>query len=110
MLRTTFAILLAIIAASPASAISRYNTTGMSCASVQDAISREGAAILRYPSTRVRNMTLYDRYVRSATQCDIGEYAARSSVPTRDAQNCPVYRCEPRSDDRCSRFPFGRDC
>ncbi|MCS4241565.1 hypothetical protein M2418_001076 [Rhizobium sp. BIGb0125] len=47
MLKTTFAVLLAVLAASPAAAISRYNTTGMSCAAVQSAIDREGAAILR---------------------------------------------------------------
>jgi len=110
MLKTTFAVMFAVLAASPAAAISRYNTTGMSCAAVQSAIDREGAAILRYPSTRVRNMTLYDRYVRSDRQCDTGEYAADSSVPTRDAKNCPVYKCEPRTNDRCSPFSFGRDC
>ncbi|MBD9389208.1 hypothetical protein IB237_18640 [Agrobacterium sp. AGB01] len=106
MLKTTFMIVLATLAASPASAISRYETPSMNCAAVQSAIDREGAVILRYPSTRVRHMTLYDRYVSSARQCEIGEYAARNSVPTRDVQNCPVYRCE----DRCNQFSLNRDC
>ncbi|MDO5898391.1 hypothetical protein [Agrobacterium sp. Azo12] len=106
MLKTTFMIVLATLAASPASAISRYETPAMNCASVQSAIDREGAVILRYPSTRVRDMTLYDRYVRSARQCEIGEYAARNSVPTRDVENCQVYRCEPR----CRQSPLSRDC
>lgn len=105
MFKATFMVVVAAFAASPASAISRYDTPSMTCAAVQESIDREGAAILRYPSTRVNNMTLYDRYVRNSRQCDFGEKAETTTVPTRDQQNCPVYHCEPR----CSPSAL-RDC
>jgi len=105
MFRPPFVIVFAALAASPAFAISRYDTPSMTCSAVQRTIDQEGAAILRYPSTRVKNMTLYDRYVRNSRQCEFGENAERTTVPTRDRQNCSVYHCEPR----CSPSAF-RDC
>lgn len=105
MLKTASLIVVAVIAASPSYAISRYDMPSMTCTAVQEAIDREGAAILRYPSTRVNKMILYDRYVRSSRQCDFGERAQQISVPTRDQPNCAVYRCEPR----CRQSVF-RDC
>jgi len=85
--------LLALTAASPALAISRYNTPGMTCESVRDALRREGAAILRFPSARKPDLTLYDRYVRSDSQCSSDQYADRDYVPTRDNPRCPVLKC-----------------
>jgi hypothetical protein len=105
MWKTALLLAVAVIAASPSYAISRYDTPSMTCTAVQDAIDREAAAILRYPSKRVNKMVLYDRYVSSGRQCDFGESAQESSVPTRDKANCNVYRCEPR----CRQSVF-RDC
>lgn len=97
MKRIALAILM-IAAASPALAISRYNVPGMTCEAARQAIRSEGAVILRYPSTRVSKMTLYDRYVRNSDYCDDNEYAERAYVPTRDNPRCPVLACEPKSN------------
>lgn len=85
-------------AAGPALAISRYNATSMTCEAARAAIRSEGAVILRYPSTRVAGMTLYDRYVLDSDYCDDSEYAERAYVPTRDQRRCPVLACEPKSN------------
>jgi hypothetical protein len=77
----------------PALAIQRYNVQTMSCASVQNAVNRDGAAILRYRSQRNPSLPLYDRYVRNGIYCDPGEYAERAYVPTRDNKLCPVRKC-----------------
>jgi hypothetical protein len=79
-----------------AHAISRYNSTGMTCAAVQTAIDREGAVVLRYPGRT--GVTLYDRYVASDRLCFSGEFAKSSTVPTRDTPRCPVQHCEKRPD------------
>lgn len=86
-----------VLAASvlPASAISRYNTTGMQCDEVQYRVQREGAAILRYKSKRT-NMTLYDRYVAHGGYCDVDEYAKLEVVPAADTNRCRVLKCMPR--------------
>ncbi|TPP10683.1 hypothetical protein [Rhizobium glycinendophyticum] len=87
----------AIGAASPAAAISRYNSQSLTCAEARQRVIDEGAVILRYPSKRVPGMTLYDRYVTRNAQCDANEYAERAYVPTRDEPRCPVLSCEPVS-------------
>jgi hypothetical protein len=53
-----------LVMAGEASAISRYETTTMSCARVQAALSSDGAAILRYRAPDNPYLVLYDRYVR----------------------------------------------
>jgi hypothetical protein len=87
---------LCLAVSGPAQAISRYNSTGMTCAAVQTAIDREGAVVLRYPGRT--GVTLYDRYVASGRLCFSGEYAKSSTVPTRDTAGCPVQHCEKRPD------------
>jgi hypothetical protein len=94
-MKTATAGLLLLFVASPALAISRYNPVDRTCASVQQTIANERAVILRYQS-RSGNL-LYDRYVSDDNQCGSGSYAARTSVPTRDNPNCPVYNCRSAS-------------
>ncbi len=77
----------------PALAIERYNVQSMSCAAVQAAVNRDGAAILRYRSSRNPSLPLYDRYVRNGLFCDPSQYAKRSYVPTRDNNRCQVRKC-----------------
>jgi hypothetical protein len=89
-------LMLAVAYADPASAITRYNSLGESCASVQGAIADQGAVLLRYPSER-NGILLYDRYVSGNGQCSVGDYAARTSVPTKDNPMCPVYNCKSAS-------------
>ena len=47
--------------ASDAMAISRYDPTEMSCATVQAIIVTEGAVILRYASSSVLGLPVYDQ-------------------------------------------------
>ena len=98
--------LLVLAGATPAMAISRYNTPGMACESIRNALRNEGAAVLRYPSPRKPSLTLYDRYVRSDAQCDMSEYADRAYVPARDTPRCPVLQCK-RLPDRRDGWPSG---
>lgn len=102
--RLLLAFILAFISAD-AHAISRYNSQRMTCDSVQAAIRNEGAVILRYASKRNPSLPLYDRYVLHDGFCSYGEYAKWVSVPTRDTQNCPVFKCEQRTYDDIFR-PF----
>jgi hypothetical protein len=88
----------ACTAASPAFAINRYNALSYSCPQAQALIRRERAVILRYPAERVRNMTLYDRFVADSDSCDVGYYAYLSYIPTKGASSCPVYTCRPSTD------------
>ena len=89
-------ILTTIMAAGPASAISRYESLSKICTSVQQLIAGERAVILRYPS-RDDRVVLYDRYVSDTPLCGISGYAARTYIPTRDNPLCPVYNCKPSS-------------
>jgi len=99
--------LAATLLAQPAFAISRYNTTSLTCDEVRQRVINEGAAILRYPSTRVKNMTLYDRYVTRNAMCDPHEYAERAYVPTKDTNRCPVLNCQDY-DPESRPFNFGK--
>jgi hypothetical protein len=85
-------------AATPALAINRYNAMSYSCPEAQALIQRERAVILRYPADRVKNMTLYDRFVSDRDSCDVGDYAYQSYIPTKDTASCPVYTCRPSTD------------
>ena len=103
------ACMIPMFSAGPTFAISRYNSTGMSCAAVQRAIGREGAVILRYPSRNKAGLTLYDRYVAGSGFCDDHEFADRATVPTSDTPRCPVRACKPRPD-REDCFPLQPGC
>ncbi|MGL4404470.1 MAG: hypothetical protein ACRCT6_01810, partial [Notoacmeibacter sp.] len=63
-----------------------------------------GAAILRYPSTRKPGLTLFDRYVADSRFCQIDEIGKWASVPAKDVQSCRVISCE-KFDPR-DYFPF----
>src|SRR5690606_41903674 len=86
-----------------ASAISRYDSTSMSCASADERVRPEGAVIFRYPSERVRGLQLYDRFVAHRGFCTSGEVTAAKSVPTRSGE-CALLICRQIIDER--DFPF----
>jgi len=88
------------LVAAQAQAISRYDPTHMSCNKVQSTIAREGAVILRYQSSRVPGLPLYDRYVQSERFCNMGEVRTRASVPSADTSFCAVYICKRPDMDR----------
>lgn len=96
---TAMLVITAAMLATPALAISRYNSLSLDCEKARATIVDEGAVILRYPSTRVHNMTLYDRYVRENSFCETHEYAERVTVPTSDNPKCPVLACKQQTDD-----------
>lgn len=97
------AAMAALISSQPASAISRYNSTTMTCDAVHERIAREGAVIFRYPGRT--GVTLYDRYVSGDRHCAGGEYAKSDSIPTKDTRSCPIRKCEMRpSPDDCDGF------
>ncbi|MDI7860985.1 hypothetical protein MRS76_03370 [Rhizobiaceae bacterium n13] len=95
-----------VLLAGPALAISRYNSLSISCQEAHRRIVNERAVILRYPSTRVRGMTLYDRYVINSSMCGNREIAQRSYIPTKDTPKCPVYSCKQWDPDDDLIFPF----
>ncbi len=81
-----------VLAASPALAISRYNSLSMTCQSARAAIHNEGAVIFRWTSPR--GLPIYARYIRNSRYCDAHEYAEWKNIPTRDDPTCPVLICE----------------
>ncbi|MDN5928806.1 MAG: hypothetical protein L0I29_17195 [Hyphomicrobiales bacterium] len=99
-MKRLFVASLLVLAAFPAHAISRYNSTGMSCAQAHEHILREGAVILRYRSARHPDLPLYDRYVSSDRMCDIGHGTVIDTVPTRDNPRCVVLKCRDITLDR----------
>lgn len=84
----------------------RYNPRKMSCEAVQGVIREHGAVTLRYTSTRVKNLPLYNRYVRNSSFCDMTEVAVSAFVPTIDRERCPVKLCEHRDIERDRRVPW----
>ena len=87
-------VLVAIVALTPAeaSAVVRYMVQDMTCAEVQDAVSRDGVAIL-YRKAGQSGVPLYDRYVANESFCQGGQNAIKASVPTADTQSCRVSKC-----------------
>ncbi len=86
------AVCLSLLAAE-AEAISRYNSTSMSCANIKAALRNEGAAILRYRSTRNPSLPLYGRYVSDRRYCNFDEAAETAFVPAADTRSCLVREC-----------------
>lgn len=93
-MKKIIAVLSLVLAASPALAISRYNSPTMTCQSIRSAIHNQGAVILRYPSKKVSGLPLYDRYVRNSNFCDATDYAEWISVPSKDNPRCQVLNCQ----------------
>jgi hypothetical protein len=83
-----------MLVSSDAMAIERYVSTSMTCAGVQATIAADGAAIMRYTSTRVAGLPLYGKYVRSAQFCELGETAERAYIPASDTRSCRVRECK----------------
>jgi hypothetical protein len=97
-----------LLVAAEAQAASRYDPTRMSCDRVQATIARQGAVILRYQSTRVPGLPLYDRYVRDERFCNAGEVRSRAYVPSADTKSCAVYVCKRPDFDHFRRRFFPR--
>ncbi|GAB4360111.1 MAG: hypothetical protein Kow0026_22220 [Oricola sp.] len=94
LLRAGAAALLLFALAVPAGAISRIRADLNSCATLQRTLAREGAAVIRWPSRRIANYFLYDRYVGPHYLCPLGEVPVPATVPAADNPRCLVFRCE----------------
>jgi hypothetical protein len=81
------------LAATQAHADQRYMSTGMSCDKVQSTIRRDGAAVMRWSSTRVSGLPLYGRYVRSLQFCVGGQVLESAYIPAADTYSCQVQEC-----------------
>lgn len=93
MKRLMALVIAALVLPAEAHAISRYNSTSMSCDRIRATIGREGAVILRYKSTRNPSLQLYNRYVANWRMCDTGETTELAYVPSADRKSCPVLKC-----------------
>ena len=93
-----------------ADAISRYNSTSMSCAAIKAKIRAEGAVIQRWRSTRNPGNTLFGRFVASSRYCSSGELLVRTLVPSADRKSCAVFECKRHSwmEDDLLFEPFRR--
>ncbi len=87
-------IVAAILALAPVEALAvvRYMVQDMTCAVVQDSVSRDGVAIL-YRKAGPAGVPLYDRYVANQSFCQPGQGTIKESVPTADSQSCRVSKC-----------------
>lgn len=75
-----------------AQAISRYNSTSMSCARVKATVRAEGAVILRWRGKS--GAQRYGRFVAHGGFCESGTRAETSYVPSSDRKSCGVYECK----------------
>ena len=82
-----------------AHAISRYNSTSMSCAEVKRTINAEGAAIMRWRSLTNSSIQRYGRFVASDAYCPAAEIAESSFIPSSDRKSCSVLECKQYSPD-----------
>lgn len=97
MHRTVLLALAVTLLPLQAQAISRYNSTSMTCGQVKATIRSEGAVIMRWRSSR--NIQRYGRYVAHDGYCPSSERAEWSYIPTADRESCPVLECKQYSPD-----------
>ncbi|MER8435684.1 hypothetical protein NKH36_02670 [Mesorhizobium sp. M1312] len=69
-MKRALSILCPLLVSFEAQAISRYNSTSMSCDEVRATIAGDGEAITRYLSRRDPSLQLYGRYVRNRLFCN----------------------------------------
>jgi hypothetical protein len=89
-----------------AHAVSRYNSTSMSCANVKATVQRQGAVILRWRGAS--GVPRYGRFVADGRFCSASERAEFSYVPSADRKSCAVRECKYWDPDDDLIFRFGR--
>ncbi|MEP9388944.1 hypothetical protein [Mesorhizobium sp. KR9-304] len=75
-----------------AQAISRYNSTSMSCGEIKATVRAEGAVILRWRGNS--GILRYGRFVAHGGFCESGTRAETSYVPSADRKSCAVRECK----------------
>ena len=93
-----FAVCMSLVSVE-AHAISRYNSTSLSCGEARAIIRSEGAAIMRWTSTRTPGLPLYGRFVDHDGFCPESYRAENSFIPTADRNSCLLLECKPFSPD-----------
>ena len=89
-----------------AHAISRYNSTSMSCGEIKATVRGEGAVILRWRGNS--GIQRYGRFVAHGGFCESGTRAETSYVPSADRKSCAVRECKYWDPDDEFIFRFGR--
>jgi hypothetical protein len=79
------------MASSDALAIVRYMVQGMTCAEVQEALNRDGIAILYRQAES--GVALYDRFVKDESFCQALSTTASARISVADTNQCPVRKC-----------------
>jgi hypothetical protein len=80
-------------------AVTRLNSHHLECKSIQNTISTEGSAIIRFSSERTPGVVLYDRFVKGQSQCDTNRIVLKR-VPSADANGCQLNACSPYESSR----------
>lgn len=106
MMKAVLIALSLLLISFEAQAISRYNSTSMSCAEIKARVRNEGAVILRWRGKS--GIQRYSRFVYHSGFCSAGERAEFSSVPSADRQSCSVRECKYWDPDDDFLFRFGR--
>jgi len=78
--------------ASEAQAISRYNSTSMTCDWIKATIRQQGAVLLRWRGNS--GIPRYGRFVQDGRFCESGTRAEISYVPASDRKSCLVRECK----------------
>jgi hypothetical protein len=90
MIRFALAVLFSTVAFN-AWAIVRYIVQDMTCTAVQQALERDGVAILYRQGGS--GITLYDRFVKDASFCAAGYTTASEAIAVADTDTCRVAKC-----------------
>jgi hypothetical protein len=89
-LRLVAAVMLSLVSFD-AGAVVRYLVQNMSCAEVQDALERDGVAILYRQGKS--GVALYDRFVEDGSFCPAGDTTTTERIAVADTDECRVAKC-----------------
>lgn len=103
MIKNLVAALFVFTSCVEANSTERFFAPTSSCEAIQDAISRDGDSVLRFPSKQVPGMTLYRRYVRNEQKCDSNDQVVSAHVKTSNDVPCELHVCAQRSHFRSTK-------
>lgn len=105
-MKTVLIALSLMLVSLEAHAISRYNSTSMSCDRIKATVRAEGAVILRWRGNS--GIQRYGRFVAHGGFCESGTRAETSYIPSADRKSCAVRECKYWDPDDGIIFRFGR--
>lgn len=86
--------------ASVSSAYERLAAASSTCDQAKTIISRDGAVVLRWKSSRIAGLSLYTAFVRNTSQCPSDQNATPMLIGTSNGEICPLYTCTWRQSSR----------